>query len=134
MKQAAMAFYRKLLVAASNIRLKRSSANPCRYYEWEGGRLIIMISWINDYIIVGPTDLILKLDNDLMTQFECDDCRALTEYIENKIEYMGEGAIRIVQTVPTQSYKDEFELGKSCYNTPATLGTVLMCPAEFSIP
>ncbi len=32
LKQAATAFYRKLLVAASNIGLKRSSANPCRYY------------------------------------------------------------------------------------------------------
>jgi hypothetical protein len=125
-----MAFYRKLLVAASNIRLKRSSANPCQYYEWEGGRIVIMISWINDNMIVGPTDLILKLKNDLMTQFECDDCRALTEYIENKIEYVGEGAIRMVQTVLTQSYKDEFKLGKRCYNTPATLGIMLMCPAE----
>jgi hypothetical protein len=30
----------------------------------------------------------------------------------------------------TQSYKDKFELGKRCYTTPETLGTVLMHPAE----
>jgi hypothetical protein len=48
-----------------------------------------MISWIDDNMIVGPTDLVLKLKNDLMTQFECDNCRALTEYIRNKIEYVG---------------------------------------------
>jgi hypothetical protein len=32
----------------------------------------------------------------------------------------------LVQTVLTQSYEDEFELGKRCYNTPAQPGTVLM--------
>jgi hypothetical protein len=64
--------------------------------------LVIMLSWINDNMIVSPTDLVLKLKNDLMTQFESDNCRALTEYIGNKIEYVGEYAIRMVQTVLTQ--------------------------------
>ena len=36
----------------------------------------------------------------------------------------------MVQTVLTQSYEDEFELGKRCYNTPAQPGTVLMHPTE----
>jgi hypothetical protein len=31
-----------------------------------------------------------------------------------------------------QSYRDEFELGKRCYNTPAQPGTVLMKPAKNS--
>ncbi len=95
-KQATMFFYRKLLIAASNIGLKRSSANPCLYYKWEGGRLVIMISWIDANMIICPTDLVLKLKNVLMTQFKCDDCGALTEYIGNKIEYVGEDAIRMV--------------------------------------
>jgi hypothetical protein len=43
LKQAAIAFYRKLLVAASNIGLKQSSADPCLYFKWEGGGLVIMI-------------------------------------------------------------------------------------------
>ncbi len=96
LNQVVMAFYRKLLVAASNIGLKRSSANPCLYYKWEGGSLVIMISWIDDSMIVGPINLVLKLKNDLTTQFECDSCGALTEYIRNKIEYMGEDTIRMV--------------------------------------
>jgi hypothetical protein len=36
----------------------------------------------------------------------------------------------LVQTVLTQSYEDEFNLGNRCYNTPAQPGTVLMHPAE----
>jgi hypothetical protein len=130
LKQAAMAFYRKLLAATSNIRLKCSSADPCLYYKWEGERVVIMISWINDNMIVGPFDLVMKLKKDLIKQFECDDCGELTEYIVNKIKCVGEDAIRLVQTVLTQSYEDEFELGKRCYNTPAQPGTVLMQPTE----
>jgi hypothetical protein len=33
LKQAAMGFYRKLLVAMQNIGLKRITANPCLYYK-----------------------------------------------------------------------------------------------------
>jgi hypothetical protein len=104
LKQAAMAFYRKLLAAATKIGLRRSSADPCLYCKWEGGRLVIMISWIDDNMIVGPSDLVLKLKSDLMELFECDDCGGLTEYIGNKIERVGEDAIRLVPTVLTQSY------------------------------
>jgi hypothetical protein len=125
-----MAFYRKLLAATSNIGLKHSSADPCLYYKWEGERVVIMISWIDDNMIVGPSDLVMKLKKDLMKQFECDNCGELTEYIRNKIECVGEDAIQLVQTVLTQSYEDEFELGKRCYNMPAQPGTVLMHPTE----
>jgi hypothetical protein len=71
-----------------------------------------------------------------MVQFECDNCGELTEYIGNKIECVGEDAIQLVQTVLTQSYKDEFNLGNKCYNTPAQPETVLMHPVnakKFSI-
>ena len=92
--------------------------------------IMIMISWIDDNMIVGPSDLVTKLKSDLMKEFECDDCGELKEYIGNKIERVGEDAIRLVQTVLTQSYEDEFDLGNRCYNTPAQPGTVLMRPAE----
>jgi hypothetical protein len=61
LNQAVMAFYRKLLAAASKIGLKRSSGGPCLYYKWEGKRLVIMILWIDDNMIVGPSDLLLRL-------------------------------------------------------------------------
>jgi hypothetical protein len=89
-----------------------------------------MILWIDDNMIVGPSDLVLKLKSDLMEQFECDDCGELTEYIGNKIECIGKDAIQLVQTVLTQSYEDEFNLENKCYNTPAQPGTVLMHPGQ----
>ncbi len=77
LKQAAMAFYRKLLAAASNIGLKQSSANPCLFYMWVQGKLVIMISWIDDNMLLGPSDLVMQLKKELMEQFDCDDCGCL---------------------------------------------------------
>ncbi len=88
-----MALYRKLLAAASKIGLKHNSANPCLYYKWKETRLVIMILWIDDNVIAGPSDLVLKLKSNLMEQFECTKCRVLIEYIENKTECAGEDAI-----------------------------------------
>ncbi len=132
LKQAVMAFYRKLLAATANIGLKQSSANPCLYYKWVDGRLVIMISWIDENMILGPSNLVMQLKKDLMQQFDCDNCRCLEEYVGNKIEYVGNDAILFFQTVLMQSYSNEFLLGKRCYNTPAQLGTVLMKPPKDS--
>jgi hypothetical protein len=89
-----------------------------------------MISWLDDNMIVGPFNLVLKLKINIMEQFKCDDYGELTEYTRNKNERIGEDAIQLVQTVLTQSYEDEFQLGNRCYNTPAQPGTVLMHPVE----
>jgi hypothetical protein len=101
-------------------------------YKWVDGRLVIMISWINDSMILGPSDLVMQLKMDSMQQFDCDDCGHLEEYVGNKIEYVGDDTIQFVQTVLMQSYSNEFLLGKRCYKTPAQPGTVLMKPPEDS--
>jgi hypothetical protein len=82
LKQVAMAFYRKLLVAIQNIGLKRSTADPCLYYKWA-----------NNKMILGPEDLIMHVKANLMKDFKCNDCGSLEEYLENKIKYVGDDAI-----------------------------------------
>ncbi len=96
LKQVAMAIYRKLLAATANIGLKQSSADPCLYYKWVDGRLVIIISWIDDNMILGPSNLVMQLKSNLMQQFNCDDCGRLEESVGNKIEYIGNDAIRFV--------------------------------------
>jgi hypothetical protein len=88
-----MAFYRKLLVAMQNIGLKRSTADPCLYYKWERGSLVIMISWIENNMILGPDDLVMQVKANLMKQFEFNDCGCLEEYVGNKIKCVGDDAI-----------------------------------------
>jgi hypothetical protein len=91
---------------------------------------VIMISWIDDNMILGPEDLVMQVKADLMKQFKCDDCRQLEEYVGNKIKYVGSDVIRFVQTVLLQSSSDKFNLKEKCHNTPAIPGTVLKKPAE----
>jgi hypothetical protein len=85
--------HRKLLVATQNIRLKRSTAEPCLYYKWERGSLVIMISWIDDNMILDPEDLVMQVKAELMKQFKCNHCGHLEEYVGNKIKYVGDDAI-----------------------------------------
>ncbi len=70
LKQAAITFYRKLLVTMQNIRLKRRTAEQCINYKWERGSLDIMISWIHDNMILGPEDLVMQVKANQMKQFE----------------------------------------------------------------
>jgi len=61
MKQAAKAFWRKLLWAAQVMGLSRSHADPCLYYKWVVGRLVMMISWIDENAIVGKEQDVFDL-------------------------------------------------------------------------
>ena len=45
-KQAVTAFWRQLLHATSAIGLKPSTMDPCLYYKWVDGWLVMMMSWI----------------------------------------------------------------------------------------
>jgi hypothetical protein len=58
-----------------------------------------MISWINDNMILGPSDLVMQIKNDLMKQFEYNDCRRLEECVGNIIDYIGKDAIQFTQNV-----------------------------------
>jgi hypothetical protein len=81
-------------------------------------------------MIPGPSNLVMQFKNDLMKQFECNDCGRLKEYVGNKIDFIGKDAIQFTQNVLMQSYSDEFKLPKRSYNTPVQLGTVLMKPVK----
>jgi hypothetical protein len=64
----------------------------------------------------------MQIKNDLMKQFECDDCGRLKEYVGNKIDYIGKDSIRFTQNLLMQSYSNKFKLPKRSYNTPAQQG------------
>jgi hypothetical protein len=66
LKQAARAIWRQLLRAAKKMGLMCSSADPCLYYKWSNGRLVMVLSWIDDNAIVGCKKYVLNLKQDLM--------------------------------------------------------------------
>jgi len=94
LKQAAKAFWRQLLCAASAMGLKRSTVDPCLYFKWVNGRLIMMMSWIDDNAIVGQESDVMELKKDRMNQFECEDCGPMDEYVGCMIEKLDTGGIK----------------------------------------
>jgi len=131
LKQAAKAFWRQLLRAARAMGLKRSTADPCLYYKWVNGRLIMMMSWIDDNAIIGQESDVMELKKALMNQFECKDCGPMDEYVGCTIEKLKTGGDKNRQNFLLQSYRDEFDILKlKKFNTLAAPGTVLRKPDE----
>jgi hypothetical protein len=65
LKQAAKAFWRQLLHAAKAMGLMQSNSDPCLYFKWVDGRIVMMMSWININAINGQESDVLKLKNEL---------------------------------------------------------------------
>ena len=138
LKQAAKAFWRQLLRAAPAVGLKQSMADPCLYYKWVNGRLVMMMSWIDDNAIVGQESNVMELKKVLMNQFECEDCRPMDEYVGCTIDKHKTGGVKFRQNFLLQSYRDEIDILKlKKFNTPAAPGTCLeslMKVKKFSHP
>ena len=70
----------------------------------------MMMSWIDDNVIVRQESDIMELKKDLMNQFECKDCGPMDEYVGCTIEKLNTGGIKFRQKVLLQSYRDEFDI------------------------
>ena len=73
LKQAAYAFWKELLKAMTNMEFERSKADPCLYYRWnKHGRLVLIVSWVDDCLIVGRNDDAMQAKKELTDRFDCD--------------------------------------------------------------
>jgi hypothetical protein len=134
LKQAARAFWRQLLQATKKIGLTQSNADPCFYFKWVDRRLIMMLSWIDDNAIMGYKKDMLNLKQDLMKQFDCDDCDKMDKYVGCMLKKLESGGIKFLQKVLVQSFTDKFDIGSlKKFNTPALPGIVLKKPVEGNV-
>ena len=127
LKQAALAFWVELLKAFYDMDYKRSKADPCLYFQWTIQGLILWISWVDDCLVTGKKNNVLKAKTEMMSRFDCDEVGELKEYIGCKLDWNEDkGWIKITQPVLLQSLKDEFELPEGQNPlTPAEPGSVL---------
>jgi hypothetical protein len=124
LKQAAMSFWRMLLRCMQDMRMQRSTADPCLYYDWTDLGLVIILSWIDDNLIVSSKQAVSVTKQELMSCFDCEDCGELEEYIGCRL-MRNNGEIKFTQGVLVQSFEDEFDIPKKKYATPAKPGNVL---------
>ena len=61
-------------MAMRGMGLKRSTADPCLYYSWTDIGLVIIVSWIDENLIIGTPEVVTRTKKKLMTYFECEDC------------------------------------------------------------
>ncbi len=47
LKQAAVAFWKQLIMAFASMNYVRSKADPCLYFSWTKDGLIVWISWVD---------------------------------------------------------------------------------------
>ena len=88
LKQAAYQFWLCMLMIVHQLECKRSKADPCLYYKWtDTGALLLWMSWIDDCVVTGPDDELLKLKEEIMNAVECDDGGEIAEYIGCKIDH-----------------------------------------------
>ncbi len=99
--------------------------DPCLYHQWSKDKVVLIVSWIDDNIIIGFKKAIEKAKKVLMQRFDCKDCEDLEEYLGCKIEWT-ENSLKFTQLVLLQSYSDKFELPTRIYKTPAQVGSVLV--------
>jgi len=129
LKQAAHAFYKELLEALLDIGFVRSAADPCLYYKQMGSDfsdMVIIISWIDDLLILGKKSHVETTRLDILRRFDCDDVGELNEYVGCKIDRTHE-RIKVTQPVLIQSLIDEFDTDPKAHpSTPAEPGQVLV--------
>ena len=125
LEQAAMAFWKQLLKCMKDMNMERSTADPCLYYDWTPDGLVMIVSWIDDTLIVGSNTAVAKNEERLMSRFDCEDCGELDGYVGYKITRIGNDAVKFTHPVILQNYADEFELPNHNFPTPATAGDCL---------
>ena len=105
--------------------MERSNVDPCLYYKWTENGLALMVSWINDNLIVGNEKVSEEMKAKLMARFDCSDEGKLKEFVGNKIDRTTDGGLKFTQPVLIQSFDDKFDLPKQKFTTPAKAGDML---------
>ena len=131
-KQAAHCFYKALVKKAKEKEYERSKADPCLFYCWVDGRLVVFVSWVDDIMACGEPDDVKQLVKDLEDSFECKCEGELKEYVGSKIDIVrksdGLATVKFTQPVLIQKLEDEYELpgGTRTPKTPAAAGQTLV--------
>ncbi len=101
-----------------------STADPCLYYDWTDLVLAIILSWIDNNLIIGSKQAVAMTKREMMSRFECEDCGELDKYVGCRLMRQI-GKIKFTQDVLIQSFEDKFDLPHKKYATPAKPGNIL---------
>jgi hypothetical protein len=116
LKQSTFQFWKAILLCFSSMGFVRSKADPCLYFKWSREGLVLWVSWIDDCLVMEPTDSVKAAR------------KQMDEYVGCKlVRNIREGWLKFTQPVLLQSFEDEFYLPieKNKPNIPAEAGQVM---------
>ena len=110
---------------------KQSKADPCLYFAWFNGDMVVFVAWVDDVMVLGPPVLVEQVQQDLEKAFTCKREGELTEYMGSKLTLTrdgdGKGTIKFTQPVLIQKLNEEYTVPDGPVSkTPAVAGQVLV--------
>jgi hypothetical protein len=107
LKQAAVAFWKQLILAFASMNYSRSKADPCLYFNWTIDGLIVWISWVDGCLVAGKKKGVLIAKGQMTARFDCEEIGEVGEYAGCKVERnYEENSIKLTQPVMLQSFVD----------------------------
>jgi hypothetical protein len=83
---------------------------PMPILELDERRLVIMISWIDDNMILGPSDLAMVLKAGLMKQSVCDNCEVLQSTLETRSSTLAKTLLGLYRPCLCRATRTSFNL------------------------
>jgi hypothetical protein len=112
-KQAAYCFFKTFASRIKNMTYKQSKADPCLYFAWIGGEMVVFVAWVDDVMVLGPPSLVEQVQRDLEKSFTCKREGELTEYVGSKLTFSrddnGKGTVKFMQPVLIKKIHDEYK-------------------------
>jgi hypothetical protein len=72
LKQAALAFWQKLVLTMAYVGFKQSKADPCLFFKWTTKGIVLITSVVDDMNIVGYKDNVAETRESIMNIFPCE--------------------------------------------------------------
>jgi hypothetical protein len=103
------------------IGVQRSKADVCLFFQWTSMGMLVCLSWVDDILIAGSKESVLRVKANLRQHFTLDQQGELCEYVGCKIERDKTARwMKSTQPVMIQSFTDEFDLSNERSHTSAS--------------
>jgi hypothetical protein len=79
--QSAIQFWRDCCMAMDAMNVAKNAVDPCLFYQWVDGQLIVILLWVDDFLILGPDESVPGVKEELLSLFNCKDVGKINEYV-----------------------------------------------------
>ena len=101
-----------------NLQWNRNTCDPCLYYKWIEGRLVVVLLWVDNFLVAGPQIYIIMERTKFRELYNTTDEDEMEEYVGCKIECTEE-YLKMTQPVNVQRLIEEFGYnGSKSLSTP----------------